>query len=362
MAWTGVYRFRIDHTKCGSANSTNFPVVITGTYSWLKTVANGGLVTSSSGYDIMFYSDLACTTALKFERVVWSGSTGVVEFWVKEPTLSYTDDVDIYCACGNSSITTDQQDKNNVYDANHVLVMHFGDGTTLDSNDSTSNANNGTASNVTAVSGILGGAGSYNGSSSRIDVGAGSSLDLTSDFTLSAWVYVNNLSTWRSIMGKQHTSGNPKPLDWYFQGSAAYDPPAGRLTLYLGQGTGGQFNSSTNAISTSTWQHVVVTKFGSSISHYKNGVANGTGTISYSTASGTEHLIIGSRTNLDIWMNGYIDEVQVSNTARSASWILAAYNNQSSPSTFYSVSGNLGGFVAVPNRRLLVPIHRASSY
>lgn len=36
-------------------------------------------------------------------------------------------------------------------------------------------------------------------------------------------------------------------------------------------------------------------------------------------------------------LNGSLDEIRLSNVARSASWITAEYNNQSSPSTFYSV-------------------------
>jgi hypothetical protein len=42
-------------------------------------------------------------------------------------------------------------------------------------------------------------------------------------------------------------------------------------------------------------------------------------------------------------MHGMIDEVRVSSTARSADWITAEYNNQSSPSTFYSVGSASGG-------------------
>ena len=34
---------------------------------------------------------------------------------------------------------------------------------------------------------------------------------------------------------------------------------------------------------------------------------------------------------------GIIDEVRISNTARSSDWIATEYNNQSSPSTFYTV-------------------------
>ena len=39
-------------------------------------------------------------------------------------------------------------------------------------------------------------------------------------------------------------------------------------------------------------------------------------------------------------MNGALDEVRISNIVRSAAWISTEYNNQSSPSTFYSVSSD----------------------
>jgi hypothetical protein len=32
-----------------------------------------------------------------------------------------------------------------------------------------------------------------------------------------------------------------------------------------------------------------------------------------------------------------MDELRISNTGRTADWILTSYNNQNSPSTFYSV-------------------------
>jgi hypothetical protein len=38
------------------------------------------------------------------------------------------------------------------------------------------------------------------------------------------------------------------------------------------------------------------------------------------------------------YMNGGLDEVRISNIVRSAAWISTEYNNQSSPSTFYSVN------------------------
>ena len=41
--------------------------------------------------------------------------------------------------------------------------------------------------------------------------------------------------------------------------------------------------------------------------------------------------------------NGLIDEVRISNTARSPSWILTEYNNQNNPSTFYTIGSEQGG-------------------
>jgi len=364
VAYSHYRSITIDHTKCGSSNSTNFPVLISGTYSYLATVANGGLVTSSSGYDIQFYSDSALTTALKFERVIWSASTGLCEFYVKVPTVSSSVDTVIYMAYGNSAVTTDQQDAANTWDSNYVGVYHMGDGSSLNANDSTTNANNGTATSVSAASGQVGGAASFNGSSSHIDIGSATSLQFTTAFTLSAWVKCNNFTTWRSILGKQAAGGNPKPFDWYIQGSAPYDPPTGRVTLYLGQGTGGNFHSSTTALTANTWQMATATVNGASIKHYLNGAADGVGTNSYTLVSGTEHIQIGSRSNLDIWMDGYIDEVRISNVDRSADWILTEYNSTSNPSTFYTVGSQVGGSSFMPplQRRNLVPLRRSYNW
>lgn len=48
-------------------------------------------------------------------------------------------------------------------------------------------------------------------------------------------------------------------------------------------------------------------------------------------------LYIGSNASNE-YFSGSIDEVRVSNIARSADWIATEYNNQSSPSTFYTIS------------------------
>jgi Concanavalin A-like lectin/glucanases superfamily/IPT/TIG domain len=44
-----------------------------------------------------------------------------------------------------------------------------------------------------------------------------------------------------------------------------------------------------------------------------------------------------------VYFNGVIDEVRVSSISRSADWITTEYNNQSSPSTFYTIGSAQGG-------------------
>src|SRR5690349_18662985 len=100
QSWSNGYSFRrsitIDHTKVPNTDQTNFPVLISGTYSYLATTANGGDVTNANGYDIIFTSDAGGTSLLPFEQESYSASTGALNYWVQVPTVSHTTDTVIY--------------------------------------------------------------------------------------------------------------------------------------------------------------------------------------------------------------------------------------------------------------------------
>jgi hypothetical protein len=82
----------VDHTQCGTADSTSFPVSVVETRVGFKSVANGGSVTSASGYDIAFYSDAGLTTLLDFEIESWSATTGALVAHVPYPdSLTYVE-------------------------------------------------------------------------------------------------------------------------------------------------------------------------------------------------------------------------------------------------------------------------------
>src|ERR1700686_2127248 len=69
QSWSNGYAYRraitIDHTKVPNTDQANFPVLVSGTYSYLATISNGGNVTNENGYDIIFTSDSAQTSILK---------------------------------------------------------------------------------------------------------------------------------------------------------------------------------------------------------------------------------------------------------------------------------------------------------
>src|SRR5208282_6682714 len=70
--WSNGYTYQrtitINYSQVPNTNQTNFPVLISGTYSYLATTGNGGNVTNANGYDIIFTSDAAGATILPFQR------------------------------------------------------------------------------------------------------------------------------------------------------------------------------------------------------------------------------------------------------------------------------------------------------
>ena len=106
MAYSYYRAITIDYTKCGTANSTDFPVLVSFTDASFKWVDAGGKIQSPAGYDINFYSDIGLTTALYYQVERWNSNTGECIFWVKVPTLSATANTVIYVAYGDASFAT----------------------------------------------------------------------------------------------------------------------------------------------------------------------------------------------------------------------------------------------------------------
>ncbi len=328
----------ISHARVSNSDQSNFPALVSDTYSYLANVSNGGKVQSASGYDIVFSSDIGGNALLPFERERYVSTTGEVAYWVKMPTLSHSTDTTIYLWYGNSSVTTDLATPTQVWDSNYKGVWHLANGATLTPSDSTSNGNNGTAYNgATAGVGRIGGAGVFNGTNSFVDLGAGATLRPASAVTASGWIKASATETTFPQIVSEGDSTGATGFNLYLK-SQGYP---GLIVREGANSWGSCYVGGPTMLNDNAWHHVTGVYSGGAVSIFVDGVPQGTSTcvnqsINYgSSPRGEIGWKLDSGSNDDF--NGVIDEVRVSNSVRSADWIATEYNNQSSPSSFYTV-------------------------
>jgi hypothetical protein len=319
---------------------TNFPMLVSVTNPNLATVVNGGHVASYNAgtndpWDIIFEAqdDTTCGGSgtspckLNHEIEAYNPMTGQLVAWVRVPSIN--NGTVIYMYYGNSCMTSSTQNASGVW-ADYRGVWHSGEsGTTL--SDSTSNNN--LSTNSTQTTGQIGNAQSYNGTWQLASktTGVVNIPANNANQTISVWFTIgvadNNVRSGVSFVNPTSGSG--------VQFGKRSSAPAGVVGFWQWGGVllGGTQTSPTAG----TWHYMVYTFNGTTHRPYFDGTAltsawtpaaqTGVPTrIYFSTYDGTN----------ERW-NGRIDEVRITNTVRSAGWILTEYRNQNAPGTFYTV-------------------------
>lgn len=344
--WAYRKKITIDSTKV-TADLTNFPVLIN-----LSSDTDLASDAQDDGDDILF-TESDGTTQLSHEIEKFDGGTGQLVAWVKIPSLSSTSNTEIYLYYGNSG-ASNQQNATAVWDSNYRMVQHLEE-TTGTIYDSTSNNNDGTASNGVNqnATGKIDGANSFDGVDDLVDYGSDNSLKMTDALTIELWVKRPDNTTFERFLS--HSSG---------VNSYAYE-----VGVDFTETNKWRFRLNSDAItlksamvgSPGQWLYLVVTYDKNAggtteMKMYENG--SSIGTQDYSTAM-TNHgnLKTNRQGKTDGWCKSTIDEVRISDTARSANWISTSYNNQNSPSTFYSLGSEEAG-AAVPVGAPVIPINK----
>lgn len=166
-----------------------------------------------------------------------------------------------------------------------------------------------------------------------INVGNSSALKITGPITIYACINLPNFTNLSFIINKTGSvnTGVPAPYDFYIQDTT------GLPVLAKGNGAGAtpgtnynQFVGSTG-LTANTWNHVAVTMSGSNngtVTHYLNGVVNGSGSLSFSGAStdGGANALIGSRADGGIF-TGLMGHIYIYNRVLSATEIKQLYVN-----------------------------------
>jgi hypothetical protein len=338
-SWLYRKKITINPQYVGGGES-NFPLIVSRTDPDFKYSGSGGHFASSTAGEIVFTDSSG--NKLSHEIEYYASTTGQIIAWVKVPFLSSTSTRDIYVYYGNTTVPlANQQDKTNVWDSNYKAVVHLPDGSSLTANDSTSNGNNGTISGATADTGYIDGNALFDGVNNSIDIGA---IPQTGTLTLSAWVKA-------TAVPPGGDDGNIITESGFADGTAGYqitttkdNGPYQFDILIMDNSLANNIRYSNTQVVLGQWYYVVGTFNPSTTQNiYINGqLDNGStaGTVpSNNMHSSTHHTTIGYDSAYPLAFKGDIDEVRISNVARSSDWITTEYNNQASPGTFVSFSG-----------------------
>jgi len=330
----------INSSQVQNGPLTNFPFLFSSTSSNLKTTGNGGHVTNANGYDIIFraldattcgaaWDGVSCTLSHEIEQ--YDGTNGTFIAWVKVPSIN--NGTVIYIYYGNSSVTSSQENKTDVWGTDYGGVWHLGE-TSNPYNDSTSNGNNSVSGTYpTQANGKIGNGQTFSGGE-EIIITPTSSIELSTDGAVSVWFNPSDVTSgYHDLLEKGGNGGYV-----YFLGATGTAWPG----MWWGpQSTSPSYWATTNPsqpLAVGNWYKLDGVSSGGYNTLYINGSLVGTSSGAFSF-SNTGSLRIGN--GVDGYTQGTIDEIRVSTTVRSADWITTEYNNQSAPSGFYALGTEL---------------------
>jgi hypothetical protein len=313
----------IRHAMVPNTDQSNYVLTVSDTDPKLATMANGGYVRNSSGYDIVFSSDAFGVNLLSWDPFeVYDALAGKLITHVQVGAVSHLVDSTIYRCAGNAAVSSFQGGGTGaVWPAEYRMVWHLGNGTALSVADSTANGNTGSApgGNMAAGPGeIDGGAVNTTGGSNI----SAFSNPITGAASVSFWI------NWSSL------AGLTEPFDTVPGSYAVYTTPAPNK-LHLASDSDADLAVSNTAFSTGTWYKIDATYDGGTAKIYVNGALDSTNSFSRSMQPTTSVSILWS-TNHSYPCSCTLDEVRFSSGVLTSDRISTDYANQSNPSTFYA--------------------------
>ncbi len=157
---------------------------------------------------------------------------------------------------------------------------------------------------LSSTTGKFGNAINLNGTSQYLNKTDNDTLDLTSQATISAWVYLNTLTNQGSIADKGTNYG------FHIDSSR-----------YLTWDNGTEYKDTT-AISQTTWTHIAVTNNGTTAKFYINGIYKTSQTAGFNSANASDLRVGYDGTN---YFKGYIDSLRIYSRALTADEIYQQY-------------------------------------
>lgn len=339
--WDQRRRLTIDHSDIGQ-DMAGFPVPV-----FLNGNAGGNNQDLGSVFDEVGSNSRKIAVAgpdaveqLYVEVEKWDASEEEAILWVGSDDLDITsgtsthlylyydnaqDDNDEYVAMGVNTTTSEM-----IWGEDRVLAQHLNeepDGSSGDIRDSSLEGNHGTsrggmgASNQTA--GRLDGSLQFNGQDEYVEIPDDSSLSITDSITVSLWAKRNG----------DGSGSNPRLLSkdtteaWGFlEDTGLVD---GDNSLVWRINIGGTLITMDDAIPIpDQWTRYTGSFDGSVVSMYRNGSLVATTSASGSIGTNNKDLHIGGDSRESSYWNGQMDEVRVSETAVSPSFVSVAHSGE----------------------------------
>ena len=258
------------------------------------------------------------STPLKFHVEHFDPQAQIALIWVLVPKLTGGGKTSFYLYYGNENASS-ASDPAGTYDGNQVLVYHFG-APKASPQDSTHYKSNPTAFNATVNPASLIGAGaSFSGSQTiTVPASVNGSVRLAAGqgLTLSAWVRFNAAQSSADVV---QLSGQNRELVLGIAGTQAFARYASGSGAPVALQQSGQ-------LTTGDWHHLALTLGGGQLTLYVDGAQAGQTAAQAGDIAGT--LAIGGSAAADSYFTGDMDELEVSDSARSADWIKAAAASQ----------------------------------
>lgn len=343
-SWLSGWNYRITFTLDSSdidESLVDFPILLNFSIS---SGINGTDVTHifdtiGDAYNRTAYTDSE-DNRLYFEKDYWNATEERGLIWLKTPAISNITNSTVYCYYDALEDGYAYNNPEAVWGAKFVMVHHLNDETTSIVLDSTSNDNDGAkkgADEPIEVNGKIWKAQDFFGDDDFINVG--NSADLNSyQMTVSFWVTPDDVESSNMVYARDES------------GKRAYYISIGETTdqLKFACWVGGAFKTVNVAVSAEQTYFITCRFNGTRLSVFLNGGTETNGLNAVGTIDTTDgDTTIGKRVyaTYEGYFEGWIDELEHSNTSRSNAWIGASYETQrdhlnfpSSPSEYgYSI-------------------------
>ncbi len=290
------------------------------------------------GKDIIFVDK--DNKKLKREIESYDNLTGELVAWIRMPFLSAEEDTRFYVYYGNPE--TIEEESRAVWDDHYLIVHHFEElfGTSYDS--TVKRINGKVFGDIEqGVEGKIAGAFNFDGDDDYISLGLPEQLLNLPALTLSFWVYPTEIQEGVGIIGWEGTEYGP----WQFLvdnqnnffrariGGTIYEIKAGKPFDW------------------ENWNYLTITYNGARLRYYSDGREITSRSVKQGLLEkGSGDFITIGRYRGEPWYSGsdiirtysfkgILDELRISDVARSTGWIRTSFENQNNPLSFIKTTG-----------------------